>query len=108
MTIKQKHFNIPAEIIARDNEWVTARILGFWVQAKVYDVASGEYGIKGGRISKCGVRLYNYDSLRGQPVKGRYVYEYDRGEFLHDTEHLSKAALAEIVEVLESLPQVNA
>lgn len=31
--------------------WVTARVCGRWVQAKVYDTPS-IYGINGGRISK--------------------------------------------------------
>ncbi len=50
------------EIIRDNRPWITARIEGRMVQAKVYDEPS-QFGIDGGRISKLHVSKPGVDSM---------------------------------------------
>jgi hypothetical protein len=81
--------------------WVTARVCGRWVQAKVYDTPS-IYGINGGRISKLFVGKTSALEAGGD-FFSKMDYSYDRGL---DFNYLPQELLHEIVGELEKLPKL--
>jgi hypothetical protein len=79
--------------------WITARIQGRWVQAKVYDLPS-TFGINDGRVSK----LVISKTAHRDPAQNFFQqmdYNYDRGL---DFDNLPDGLLEKIVAELETLP----
>ena len=79
--------------------WITARIEGRWVQAKVYDLPS-TFGINDGRVSKLTISKTAHRTP-SRPFFEQMEYSYDRGL---DFDNLPDGLLEKIVAELETLP----
>lgn len=89
------------EILTPHDEagWITARIEGRWVEAKVYDEPS-IFGVNEGRVSKLSIgKTATRD--RNADFFDQMDYIYDRGL---DFDNLPDGLLEKIVAELESLP----
>lgn len=79
-----------------ETAWITARIDGRMVQAKVFNKPS-HFGINGGRISKLHVSKEGHDRMGLSDA----CYNYDRGL---DFDNDGAGVVPDIISQLESLP----
>jgi len=79
--------------------WVTCRIEGRYVQAKVYDQKSS-FGINGGRVSKLSIGKTAYINSNLDFLE-QMDFNYDRGA---DFNHLPRGVLGKVLVELEALP----